>query len=88
LFNESFLKCKQATPFRWFSSRESPEAIRTLPDKAAQVIRLSIKDYTNDEIAKALSISVNTVKDHKKVAYRKLRKFLGFLSQVQGFLAV
>ena len=63
-------------------------AIKTLPEKAAQVIRLSIKDYTNDEIAKALSISVNTVKDHKKVAYRKLRKLLGFLRQVLGFLAV
>ena len=63
-------------------------AIRTLPEKAAQVIRLSIKDYTNDEIAKALSISINTVKDHKKVAYRKLRKLLGFLRQVLGFWAV
>ncbi|AXP80475.1 ECF RNA polymerase sigma factor SigW [Mariniflexile rhizosphaerae] len=61
-------------------------AIKTLPEKAAQVIRLSIKDYTNDEIAKALSISVNTVKDHKKVAYRKLRKLLGFLRQVLGIL--
>ncbi|WP_236951661.1 sigma-70 family RNA polymerase sigma factor [Mariniflexile rhizosphaerae] len=57
-------------------------AIKELPDKAAQVIRLSIKDYTNDEIAKKLSISVNTVKDHKKVAYRKLRNLLGFLRQV------
>ncbi|AXP82138.1 ECF RNA polymerase sigma factor SigW [Mariniflexile rhizosphaerae] len=64
------------------------DAIRALPVKAAQVIRLSIKDYTNDEIAKALSISVNTVKDHKKVAYRKLRKLLGFLRQVLGFWAV
>ncbi|AXP80848.1 RNA polymerase sigma factor [Mariniflexile rhizosphaerae] len=63
-------------------------AIKTLPAKAAQVIRLSIKDYTNDEIAKALSISVNTVKDHKKVAYRKLRKLLGFLRQVLGILAI
>jgi RNA polymerase sigma-70 factor (ECF subfamily) len=63
-------------------------AIRTLPAKAAQVIRLNIKDYTNEEIAKALSISVNTVKDHKKVAYRKLKKLLGFLRQVLGFLAV
>lgn len=62
--------------------------INTLPVKAAQVIRLSIKNYTNDEIAKALSISINTVKDHKKVAYRKLRKLLGFLRQVLGFLAV
>lgn len=58
------------------------KAIKELPNKAAQVIRLSIKDYTNDEIAKKLSISVNTVKDHKKVAYRKLRNLLGFLRQV------
>ena len=55
-------------------------AIKTLPDKAAKVIRLSIEDYTNNEIAEQLSISVNTVKDHKKVAYRKLRDLLSFLT--------
>ncbi len=55
-------------------------AINTLPEKAAKVIRLSIEDYTNNEIANELSISVNTVKDHKKVAYRKLRNLLSFLT--------
>ncbi|GAA3648698.1 RNA polymerase sigma-70 factor [Flavivirga jejuensis] len=55
------------------------KAINKLPDKAAQVIRLSIEDYTNNEIANELSISINTVKDHKKVAYRKLRDILSFL---------
>ncbi|GAA3651812.1 RNA polymerase sigma-70 factor [Flavivirga jejuensis] len=54
-------------------------AINGLPEKAAQVIRLSIKDFTNNEIAEQLSISINTVKDHKKVAYHKLRKLLDFL---------
>lgn len=54
------------------------KAIDKLPSKAAQVIRLSIKDYTNSEIAEKLEISVNTVKDHKKVAYRKLRGDLAF----------
>ncbi|MDD7885420.1 RNA polymerase sigma-70 factor [Flavivirga sp. 57AJ16] len=56
------------------------KAISQLPEKAAQVIRLSIEDYTNNQIAEELSISVNTVKDHKKVAYRKLRDFLSFLT--------
>ena len=56
------------------------QAINTLPDKAAQVIRLSIKDYTNKEIARQLTISINTVKDHKKVAYLKLRGLLSFLT--------
>ncbi|MDO5969406.1 sigma-70 family RNA polymerase sigma factor [Flavivirga aquimarina] len=55
-------------------------AIKKLPDKAAKVIRLSIEDYSNNEIADELSISINTVKDHKKVAYRKLRNLLGFLT--------
>lgn len=63
-------------------------ALNTLPNKAAQVIRLSIKDYTNNEIAKQLSISVNTVKDHKKVAYRKLRGLLIFLRNFLGFLTI
>ncbi|NMH89191.1 RNA polymerase sigma-70 factor [Flavivirga algicola] len=54
-------------------------AINKLSAKAAQVIRLSIKDYSNKEIADLLAISVNTVKDRKKGAYRKLRGFLGFL---------
>ncbi|GAA3627753.1 RNA polymerase sigma-70 factor [Flavivirga jejuensis] len=56
------------------------KAISKLPEKAAQVIRLSIEDYSNNEIADQLSISINTVKDHKKAAYRKLRGFLGFLN--------
>ncbi|WP_303318446.1 RNA polymerase sigma-70 factor [Flavivirga abyssicola] len=57
------------------------KAINKLPEKAAQVIRLSIEDYTNNQIADELSISINTVKDHKKVAYRKLRDFLSFLTK-------
>ena len=56
------------------------KAVSKLSKKAAQIIRLSIEDYTNNQIADKLSISINTVKDHKKVAYKKLRVFLGFLN--------
>ncbi len=52
------------------------EAINTLPDRCAQVIRLSIKEFTNSQIAEELSISINTVKAQKKIAYRKLRPLL------------
>jgi len=55
------------------------KAINTLTVKGAQVIRLSIQDYTNKEIAEAMAISVNTVKDHKKKAYHELRLVLGSL---------
>lgn len=55
------------------------KAINKHPNKAAQVIRLNVKDYGNNEIAEQLDISVNTVKDDKKSAYHKLRAFLGVL---------
>ncbi len=54
-------------------------AIRTLPDKCAQIIRLGIREYTNAEIAKELDISINTVKTQKKIAYQKLRNSLSHL---------
>ncbi|MEP1488017.1 MAG: sigma-70 family RNA polymerase sigma factor [Algibacter sp.] len=55
-------------------------AINLLPDKAAQVIRLSIKDFTNKEIANQMQISIHTVKDHKKMVYRKFRKLFAHLA--------
>lgn len=51
-------------------------AINTLPNKCAQIIKLSIKDYTNAEIAEELGISVNTVKTQKKIGYKRLKPLL------------
>lgn len=51
-------------------------AINTLPKKCAQILRLSINDLTNSEIAEKLSISINTVKAQKKIAYKKLKPIL------------
>ena len=51
-------------------------AINTLPNKCAQIIKLSIKDFTNAQIAEELGISINTVKAQKKIAYKKLRPLL------------
>ena len=51
-------------------------AINTLPNRCAQIIRLSIKDFTNAQIAEELNISINTVKAQKKIAYKKLKPLL------------
>lgn len=51
-------------------------AVNTLPKKCAQIIKLSLKEYNNQEIAQELSISVNTVKAQKRIAYQKLRPIL------------
>ncbi|MBW1656027.1 RNA polymerase sigma-70 factor [Flavobacterium quisquiliarum] len=51
-------------------------AITALPEKCAQVIRLSMKGMTNPEIAEELEISINTIKLQKKIAYKRLRPLL------------
>lgn len=51
-------------------------AINTLPNKCAQIIRLSAKNFTNAEIAESLSVSINTVKTQKKIAYKRLKPIL------------
>lgn len=49
------------------------QAIETLPEKSKNIIELNLKGLKNDEIADLLKISVNTVKTHKKSAYKTLR---------------
>ena len=49
------------------------EAIESLPENCKNIIDLSLKGLKNDAIAETLKISVNTVKTHKKTAYKILR---------------
>lgn len=58
------------------SSRLIQEAVNSLPFKCKQIINLSLNGYKNDEISKELSISINTVKAQKRIAYGKLRVLL------------
>ncbi|OBX24485.1 hypothetical protein A9996_15100 [Gelidibacter algens] len=57
-------------------------AIKKLPNKCERIIRLSLKAYTNKEIADEMSISKNTVKSQKRIAYEKLRHSLGSLLNI------
>ncbi|GAA4305382.1 RNA polymerase sigma-70 factor [Aestuariibaculum suncheonense] len=52
------------------------QAIETLPKKCAEILLLSIQEYSNQDIATELNISVNTVKAQKKIAYKKLKPIL------------
>lgn len=58
------------------TSKIIEDAINTLPHRCAQIIRLSIKELTNAEIAEELDISINTVKAQKKIAYKRLKPLL------------
>lgn len=49
------------------------EAIESLPENCKNIIDLSLKGLKNEEIAETLKISINTVKTHKKTAYKLLR---------------
>jgi RNA polymerase sigma-70 factor (ECF subfamily) len=51
-------------------------AIKKLPAKSQEVIRMSMRDLSIAEIQDELNISNNTVKTHKRIAYATLREKL------------
>lgn len=54
-------------------------ALRTLPEQSARIMRLALSGLENKEIARLLDVSVNTIKTLKYGAIRKLREY--FLRQ-------
>jgi len=54
------------------SAKPRVELIEPLSDRELDVLRLLVQGCTNQEIAQALYISINTVKTHLKTAYDKL----------------
>jgi RNA polymerase sigma-70 factor (ECF subfamily) len=53
------------------------DEINKLPLMEKKVLLLSLKEYSNEQIANELRIKINTVKTHKSRAYQVLRKRLG-----------
>lgn len=51
-------------------------AIKTLPNKCAKIITMSLKGMTNVKIANELGLSLNTIKAQKKIAYKRLKPLL------------
>lgn len=50
-----------------------------LPHQCRQIFVLAMQGMDNEEIASRLNISVNTVKTQKKIAYRKLKRYISEL---------
>ena len=70
----------QLTVVETYSQLEA--AIKKLPEKCEKIIRLTLNEYTNKEIAEEMCISKNTVKSQKRIAYDKLRHSLGSLLNI------
>jgi len=51
--------------------------INILPESSREIMILALNGLKNQEIADELSISINTVKTQKKIAYSKLKDKLG-----------
>lgn len=51
------------------------QAIHTLPEQSARIIRLALSGLENKEIARLLEVSINTVKTLKYGAIRKLKEY-------------
>lgn len=56
--------------------RKLRQVINRMPEKRREVILLCLAGKKIDEISDILSISINTVKKHKKEAYQFIRKVL------------
>jgi len=57
-------------------TRMVDEAVNKLPYKCKEIIKLSLQGFKNEQISEQLSISINTVKTQKRIAYQKLRPML------------
>ena len=64
------------------------KAIEILPKKTAKVIKLSLNNYTTNDIAEELNISPSTVRTQKSVAYQKLRGILGSLKYLLSIFLI
>ncbi|OMP30164.1 MULTISPECIES: RNA polymerase sigma factor [Mangrovimonas] len=53
------------------------KAIKELSPQAEQAVNLTLKGYSNQDIADELNVTINTVKTVKRRAYKLLRKNLG-----------
>lgn len=53
------------------------DAIKDLSPQAAKVVDLTLKGYSNLDIAEELGVTINTVKTVKRRAYQSLRENLG-----------
>lgn len=62
------------------------EAINNLPEQRKQIMQLSMQGLANNEIAENMQISINTVKLHKKIAYKELRNKLGPFNLILSLL--
>lgn len=60
--------------------RQLEAVIEKLPPQSANIMRLTMKGFSNMQIAEQLGVSVNTVKTLKYNALRNLRTYLGEFS--------
>lgn len=52
------------------------DALDTLPKKCKEIMKMSLDGLCNSQISEELSISTNTVKAQKRIAFQKLRPLL------------
>lgn len=87
-YNEKAIVLLETTEnFIHFIIEEEVEQIllkteENLPQQCKQIFILTMQGKNNEEIASLLNISVNTVKTQKKIAYKKLKRYISELSIV------
>lgn len=80
-YEQSLRDLEDTTSFEYFIIEEEVERIllktrESLPPKCKEIFVLAMQGKDNQEIARILNISVNTVKTQKKITYKKLKNYI------------
>lgn len=81
-YNEqAIIELSETENFTYFVIEEEVEYIllktqENLPRQCKQIFILAMQGKSNEDIAKQLDISVNTVKTQKKIAYKKMKQYI------------
>jgi len=70
---------------KWLDKAESESfevILKLLPPKEAEVFRLHVQGYSNDEISDKTSVTYSTVKNQLYEAKKKMRHFWGLLTLI------
>ena len=71
-FNFEFVSCPLRGECKWDGILCQPKFNSRLSERQLEVMRLCFEGATDEEIADKLFISINTIANHRKAAYKKL----------------
>ena len=87
-YNErAIAELSETENFTYFVIEEEVEFIllktqESLPRQCKQIFILAMQGKSNEDIARQLDVSINTVKTQKKIAYKKMKQYISAIGMI------